>query len=55
MLAGGKSASDPVAVSETTRGSCLHFDGVQDMHDFNYSMQLHTSYIHHMILDTYVK
>lgn len=32
MLAGGNQlwiASDPVAVSETTRGSCLHFDGVQ--------------------------
>lgn len=52
MLAGGKSASDPVAVSETTRGSCLHFDGVQGMHDFNYSMQLHTSYRVHSSYDT---
>lgn len=44
MLAGGNQlwiASDPVAVSETTRGSCLHFDGVQGI---NYSMQVvHTN------------
>lgn len=53
MLAGGNQlwiVSDPVAVSETTRGSCLHFDGVQDMHDFNYSMQVHTELHSNLIM-----
>lgn len=48
MASGGKSVMNrrfgPGCLSETTRGSCLHFDGVQDMHDFNYSTQTVCTY-----------